>query len=184
MVVRLCAALCGVAILCAWSSSGIAKLTNDKDDAAASTAHTRADPEVEKHMLNENLGQRGRSIIGAASMYNPFEPGAYEGPIETGSGENYDLDAWTAAIQTRFRKTFGGIRYGTQYQPAYALVEAVGKRAIIKINDVGPLEPGRVIDLSKKTMAYFDPSLQKGVIPGVKITPLEGKQWRPGPLDS
>jgi rare lipoprotein A len=82
------------------------------------------------------------------------------------------------------RKTFGGVRYGSQYEPAYALVEASGKKAIIKINDVGPLRPGRVIDLSKKTMGFFDPSLQKGIIPGVRITPLQGKQWTPGPLDS
>ncbi len=133
---------------------------------------------------HEDAGQRGSSIVGAASMYNPFEPGPYEGPIKTASGELYDLAGWTAAIQTRFRRTFGGIRFAKEYRPAYALVEAVGKRAIIKINDVGPLEPGRIIDLSKKTMAYFDPSLQKGVIPGVKITPLEGKQWIPGPLES
>jgi peptidoglycan lytic transglycosylase len=185
MVVRLRAALCGVAILCAYSSYGIAKPTNDREHfAAARTTHTRPDRPSKSHVHREDAGQRRGSIVGAASMYNPFEPGPYEGPIKTASGELYDIAAWTAAIQTRFRQTFGGIRYGKEYRPAYALVEAVGKRAIIKINDVGPLEPGRVIDLSKKTMAYFDPSLQKGVIPGVKITPLQGKQWTPGPLES
>ncbi len=182
MVVRLRAALCGIAVLCACSSSGTAKPANDNDYVArVRTTSTGVNGAIEEHTLEK---KRGASIVGAASMYNPFEPGAYEGRIKTASGETYDLDAWTAAIQTRFRNTFGGIRYGIQYQPAYALLEAVGKKVIIKINDVGPLEPGRVIDLSKKTMAYFDPSLQKGVIPAVKITPLDGKQWRPGPLDS
>ncbi len=182
MIVHLRAALCGVAILCAFSSYGTAKPTNDNDHVSrVRTTSTGFDGAIKKHTLDE---ERGASIVGAASMYNPFEPGAYEGPIKTASGEIYDLDAWTAAIQTRFRNTFGGIRSGIQYQPAYALVEAIGKKVILKINDVGPLEPGRVIDLSKKAMAYFDPSLQKGVIPAVKITPLDGKQWRPGPLDS
>ncbi len=185
MVVRLGAAICGIVILCVCTSSGIAKPTMDKDEVAALRAsHTRAGL-LKRHTLEEKPSHSGGSIVGAASMYNPFEPGPYEGPTETASGESYDLAGWTAAIQTRFRQMFGGIRFGKEYQPAYALVEAAGKRAIIKINDVGPLRPGRVIDLSEKTMAYFDPSLKRGVIPGVKITPLDGKQqWTPGPLDS
>jgi peptidoglycan lytic transglycosylase len=184
MVVRLGAAICGIAILCVCSSSGMAKPTIDKEEVAALRAsHTRAGP-LKSH-TREKPTQRADRIVGAASMYNPFEPGPYEGPTKTASGESYDIAGWTAAIQTRFRQTFGGIRFGKEYRPAYALVEAAGKKAIIKINDVGPLRPGRVIDLSKKTMAYFDPSLKKGVIPGVKITPLDGKQqWTPGPLDS
>jgi peptidoglycan lytic transglycosylase len=183
MVVRLCAALCGVAMLFAFSSYGIAKPTIDREHTSLS-APARVDKRMKNRVREEDAGQRGGSIVGAASMYNPFEPGPYEGPLKTASGELYDIAGWTAAIQTRFRHTFGGIGFGKQYRPAYALVEAAGKRAVIKINDVGPLEPGRVIDLSKKTMAYFDPSLQKGVIRGVKVTPLEGKQWTPGPLES
>jgi rare lipoprotein A len=80
------------------------------------------------------------------------------------------------------RETFGGVRPGKDYRPAYALVEAAGKRAIIKINDVGPLKPGRVIDFNEKTMRYFDPSLQRGIIEAVKITPLPGDGWAPGPV--
>jgi hypothetical protein len=84
MVVRLGAALCGFAILCACSSYGTAKPTNDKDYVATDrTTHTGA---IKKHTLEE---KRGASIVGAASMYNPFESGAYEGPIETASGESY-----------------------------------------------------------------------------------------------
>ena len=43
--------------------------------------------------------------------------------------------AWTVAIQTDLRETFGGIRHSKDYRPTYALVEVAEKRAIIKIND-------------------------------------------------
>jgi rare lipoprotein A len=125
----------------------------------------------------------GATIVGAASMYDPFQPGYDEGGIVTASGELYDPIAWTAAIHTNLRETFGGIRHGKDYRPAYALVEVADKRAIIKINDVGPLKPGRVIDFNQQTMRYFDPSLQLGVVHNVKITPLPGNRWAPGPIN-
>jgi rare lipoprotein A len=106
-----------------------------------------------------------------------------EGGIETASGELYDRMAWTAAIQTDLRETFGGIRYGKDYRPTYALVEVAEKRVIIKINDVGPLKPGRVIDFNKETMRYFDPTLQRGIIHSVKVTPLPGDGWETGPIN-
>jgi hypothetical protein len=83
------------------------------------------------------------------------------GGSETASGELYDPVAWTAAIQIDLRDAFGGVHYGWRYHPAFALVESGGKRAIIKINDVGPLRPGRVIDFNQQTMRYFDPPLQR-----------------------
>jgi rare lipoprotein A len=66
--------------------------------------------------------------------------------------------------------------------PKYALVEAVGKKVILKINDVGPLTPGRIIDLNERAMRYFDPSLQLWVIHEVKVRPLSGDDWVPGPV--
>ena len=101
---------------------------------------------------------------------NPFQPGQDEGGIETASGEPYDPFAWTAAIQTDLRETFGGIHHGKDYRPAYALVEVADKRAIIKINDVGPLKPGRIIDFNEQTMRYFDPSLQSDHADGTIYT--------------
>ena len=53
---------------------------------------------------------------------------------------------------------------------------------IVKINDVGPLKPGRVIDLNQQTMYYFDPSLQHGLVFGMMITPLPGDGWVAGPV--
>ena len=95
-------------------------------------------------------------------------------------GERYDPSAWAAAIQTDLREMFGGVRHGAR--ASYALVEGTDKKAIVKINDVGPLMPGRVIDFDEQTMRYFDPSLRLGVIQNVRVTPLSGDDWTPGPI--
>jgi rare lipoprotein A len=122
----------------------------------------------------------GEAIVGAASTYNPFRTGWREGGPNTASGERYDPSAWAAAIKMSVRQRFGGVQYGDR--PKYAVVEAVGKKVIVKINDVGPLTPGRVIDLNERTMRHFDPSLQLGVIHDVKVRPLSGDYWVPGPV--
>jgi rare lipoprotein A len=122
----------------------------------------------------------GDAIVGVASTYNPFRPGWQEGGPETASGERYDPSDWAAAIKTSLREKFGGVQFGAR--PKYALVEAVGKKVIVKINDVGPLTPGRIIDFNERTMRYFDPSLELGVINHVKVSPLFGDFWIPGPV--
>ncbi|TKW74417.1 MAG: hypothetical protein DI543_24530 [Bradyrhizobium icense] len=120
------------------------------------------------------------TIVGAASTYNPFKPGWREGGPETASGERYDPSVWAAAIKTTLREKFGGVQFGAR--PKFALVEAVGKKIIVKINDVGPLTPGRIIDLNERAMRYFDPSMERGVIEDVKVSPLAGDFWVPGPV--
>ncbi len=122
----------------------------------------------------------GDAIVGAASTYNPFKPGWREGGPDTASGERYDPDCWAAAIKITLRERFGGVQFGAR--PKYALVEAAGKKVIVKINDVGPLTPGRIVDLNERTMRYFDPSLELGVIHGVTVKPLYGDYWVPGPV--
>lgn len=122
----------------------------------------------------------GDAIVGAASTYNPFRAGWREGGRNTASGERYDPSVWAAAIKTSLRRKFGGVHYGAR--PKYALVEAVGKKVIVKINDVGPLTPGRIIDLNERAMRHFDPSLRRGVIHGVTVRPLSGDDWTPGPV--
>ena len=122
----------------------------------------------------------GDAIVGAASMYNPFKSGWREGGSGTASGERYDPSVWAAAIKITLRQKFGGVEFGAR--PKYALVEAAGKKVIVKINDVGQLTPGRIIDLNERTMSYFDPSLQLGVINDVKVSPLAGDYWIPGPV--
>jgi len=122
----------------------------------------------------------GDAVVGAASMYNPFKPGKEEGGPRTASGERYDPSGWTAAIKTSLRRKFGGVQFGER--PKYALIEAVGKKVIVKINDVGPLRPGRIIDFNERTMRHFDPSLERGVIGDVKVIPLTGDNWTLGPV--
>jgi peptidoglycan lytic transglycosylase len=182
MALRLYAAICGAAILFVCSSSAMAKLGT----LGKSTAASRYDGCASSHDKKRCIAARasiGVTIVGTASIYDPFQPGYDEGGIQTASGELYDPIAWTAAIQIGLRETFGGVRHGKDYRPAYALIEVAHKRAIIKINDVGPLKPGRVIDLNKRTMRYFDPTLERGLVHSVRITPLPGDSWETGPIN-
>lgn len=126
--------------------------------------------------------QPSPTITGIASTYNPYRDGAAEGGAQTASGEHYDPHAWTAAIQIDLRSQFGGVRYGRLYQPAFALVASGDRQVIVKINDVGPLRPGRVIDLNERSMRYFDPFLRRGLLNDVAITLLPGEDWTPGPV--
>lgn len=162
MLFRAGAAICGAMVMLAV----LATVARSEDAAVHSSA-----------VVDEACGV---ALVGAASSYNPFQPGANEGGPQTASGERYDPDAWTAAIKTSLREKFGGVQFGER--PKYALVEAVGKKVIVKINDVGPLMPGRIIDLNERTMRHFDPSMEVGVIRDVKVMPLIGDYWVPGPV--
>jgi rare lipoprotein A len=179
MVVRLGAAICVAAMTCGYSSSAFAD----------SVAHSRDELLPRSQKVTGQQRNKpdpvggGAPISGVASTYNPYRPGWREGGRSTASGERYDPAAWTAAIKTSLRTKFGGVHYGTHYRPAYALVESADKQVVVRINDVGPLTPGRVIDLNEKTMYYFDPTLDRGLIRRVKVTPLPGAYWTPGPVD-
>jgi rare lipoprotein A len=132
--------------------------------------------------IKEHVALRHVTIIGTASTYNPYRGGSNAKNVATASGDTYDPTAWTAAIQIDLREHFGGIHYGRNYQPAYALVENGEKQIIVKINDVGPLKPGRLIDLSERSMHYFDPLLHRGLVSDMKITLLPGADWTLGPV--
>jgi rare lipoprotein A len=163
MVFRLSAALCGVVTMFAIS---VTAARSETGSAHSSTLASAAS---------------GSAIVGAASTYNPFKPGWREGSRSTASGERYDPTGWAAAIKTTLRQKFGGVQFGAK--PKFALVEAIGKKVIVKINDVGPLTPGRIIDLNERTMRHFDPDMRLGVIHDVKVTPLAGQNWVAGPVD-
>ena len=189
MMASLNAAICGAAIVLSYPS----EVSPLRTDIIASAAEMDA-PTDSSSMRMANLGKpdlnnvtaiaSGMSIVGTASTYNPYRPGKLEGGIETASGESYDPNAWTAAIQTNLRERFGGVGYGTNYRPTYALVESADRQAVVvKINDVGPLKPGRIIDFNEQTIRYFDPTLQLGLIPDVRVTPLLGDDWSPGPIE-
>ena len=134
-------------------------------------------------ILHQEIIPAGKTIIGIASTYNPVDPTDLDaGNEELASGERYDPQGWTAAIRTDLRDKFGGVRFGRNYQPAYALVQSSDKKLIVKINDVGPLRRGRIIDLNTRAMSYFDPTLQLGLIDNVKVTPLADRAWALGPV--
>lgn len=160
------AAVCGVAIIFASSVS---------TKAAVRPRHLVVNTQV--RAANTELSP----FIGTASTYNPFRPDPSAGGKLTASGEDYSADSWTAAIQTKLRRFFGGVFWGKAYRPRFALVETTDKRAVVKINDVGPLKPGRIIDLNEQAMRYFDPTMQRGIIKSVKVTPLPGEDWTAGP---
>jgi rare lipoprotein A len=132
--------------------------------------------------IQSEAALKNAMILGTVSTYNPYRDGLEEGGTLTASGELYDPGAWTAAVQTDLREQFGGVRYGKLYQPTFALVESGEKQMIVRINDVGRLKPGRVLDLNERSMRYFDPFLSRGLIVDVRITLLPGEDWTPGPL--
>jgi rare lipoprotein A len=143
-----------------------------------------ADPGYDWSLIARSLaGYAAAPIAGIASTYNPLNDNDISaGGMSTASGELYDPDGWTAAIQIDLRWIFGGVRYGKNYRPTFALVEVGDKRAIVRINDVGPLAPGRIIDLNERTMRYFDPSMQAGIL-AAKVTPLAGDDFVAGPVE-
>jgi rare lipoprotein A len=163
MVVRLGAATCVAAIMITCLLCSFTQSANQKQNRRITAAMEPA-------------------IVGVASTYNPLRPDNQSGGTETASGEPYDPAAWTAAIQTDLREKFGGVHYGREYRPAYALVASAAKKAIVKINDVGSLEPGRVIDFNEQTMRYFDPTLEHGLVDPITVTPLLGDHWSTGPI--
>ncbi len=181
MVVRFSAALCVAAMLFAYSSLVMKFGGAVRSAGEAWTVRAAATARLQGKL---NAAVSGVTILGTASTYNPFRPGVSSGGTETASGEPYDPSGWTAAVQIDLREMFGGVRYGKDYRPSYALVASANKQAIVKINDVGPLERGRIIDFNEQTMRYFDPSLELGLIYPVEVKPLLGDDWSPGPIAS
>ena len=135
-------------------------------------------------LIQKHAAPTPATVVGVASTYNPYRYGIGSGGKQTASGEPYDPAAWTAAIRIDLREQFGGVRYGKNYRPTFALVAAGNKSVVVKINDVGPLKPGRVIDLNERSMSYFDPTQQLGLIDEVKVTLLRDDNWTPGPVAS
>jgi rare lipoprotein A len=179
MMLRLGAVICGALVLV----YSLASTTQAEFSAIYSYVSTgNSYFAISQSTQIRNSASTGVTIIGVASTYNPYKPGEQSGGPETASGEPYDPSAWTAAIQTDLREQFGGVGYGKNYRPVFALVECADKHVIVKINDVGPLRSGRVIDFNEQTMRYFDPTLELGLIGSVEVTPLRGDDWTTGPL--
>src|SRR4029079_743423 len=88
-----------------------------------------------------------------------------------------------APAQLSVRNQYVCVRSGSLYQPVYAIAEYAGKRAIVKLNDVGPLRPGRKFDLSRAAMEQFG-GLEVGLLPDFKMTLLpRGRDYTLGPVN-
>src|ERR1700684_746730 len=120
MVVRLGVAICVAAVMFACPTFSITQSGGHKQIAGDGTAMA-AMAALAPMAPMAAVVAAAPGIIGIASTYNPYRAGQQSGGTETASGEPYDPTAWTAAIQTDLREKFGGVRYGKDYRPTYAL---------------------------------------------------------------
>lgn len=119
----------------------------------------------------------GQQFSGEATVYARRFHGK-----RTSTGEVFNTDAYTAAIQIGLRDQFGGVSGASG--PGYAIVENLdnGRKIVVKINDVGPLAPGRVIDLSEASSKYLLNSRRPGSVGRVRVTRI--RSGTPGPMTS
>src|SRR5919106_1342022 len=104
---------------------------------------------------------RGSVQTGRASWYGQ----AHHGRM-TASGERFDMNALTAAHPT--------LPFGTRLR----VVNLDNDRSVdVRVNDRGPLVPGRIIDLSYAAARALD-AIGAGIIP-VRLTVLGGTAAAP-----
>jgi len=104
----------------------------------------------------EELGEIDSALSGAtgtcrASFYGPGFHGH-----RTANGEIFNQNALTAARQTRLARTFP---FGARVRVTN--VES-GDAVVVRVNDTGPLRPGRCLDLSQGAFERIAP-LSQGV---------------------
>ena len=127
------------------------------------------------------------SFKGDASTYNPYLPGWRTGGGTLATGGPYNPNSYDAALQLGLAKQYR-CGYGSR-AICHAVVQAPNGRAmVVRINDNGPLVPGRVIDLNEKSMRYLSNNTlgnNKGVIKNVTVTLLCGIEGMAlGPLEA
>ncbi len=117
----------GLAIACLIVGLGAAQGPNISEAKPAPVSSTQVQPEVRKQ-----AGKSKPYQVGTASWYGEDFDGK-----PTASGEPYDMYDMTAASLT--------IPLGT-----YVRVTNLhnGKAVVVRVNDRGPVVPGRIIDLS------------------------------------
>lgn len=126
------------------------------------------------------------SVRGDASTYNPNYAGWKTGGQSLATGGRYNPNAFEAALQLDLAKKYK-CGYGSG-AICHAIVQAPnGKSMLVRINDNGPLVPGRIIDLNEMSMRYISGGVNgknSGVVKNVTVTLLcaaSGMQL--GPLD-
>ena len=97
------------------------------------------------------------TLTGGASFYGARDGFAGK---KTACGERFNPNALTAAHRT--------LPFGTRVRVTNL---QNGKQVVVRINDRGPYEPGRIIDLSRRAARIIGIT-QKGVAQ-VKLEPLE-----------
>jgi rare lipoprotein A len=133
----------GLALALLFASLGAAQGPNNSEATPAPTSSVKTQTDVRKP-----AGKPKPYQVGTASWYGDF----FEGK-PTASGEPYDMYEMTAAHPT--------IPLGT-----YVRVTNLrnGKAVIVRVNDRGPIVPGRIIDLSyqaAQVLKFKDRGLQK-----------------------
>jgi rare lipoprotein A len=122
---------------------GAAQGPNNSEASSAPTRAVQANPEVRKQ-----TGKNQPYQIGTASWYGEYFVGK-----PTASGEDFDMYDMTAAHPT--------LPLGT-----YVRVTNLrnGRTVVVKVNDRGPIVPGRIIDLSfgaAQVLQFENRGLQK-----------------------
>jgi rare lipoprotein A len=115
---------------------------NNSEASSAPTSPIQVNPEVRNQAKNQPYQ------IGTASWYGEYFDGK-----PTASGEDYDMYDMTAAHPT--------LPLGS-----YVRVTNLrnGKAVVVKVNDRGPIVPGRIIDLSygaARALQFENRGLQK-----------------------
>jgi len=133
----------GLAIACLIASLGAAQGPNNSEATPAPNSSPKKQVEVRKQ-----AGKPKPYEVGTASWYGEDFVGK-----PTASGEPYDMYDMTAASLT--------IPLGT-----YVRVTNLrnGKAVVVRVNDRGPVVPGRIIDLSyqaAKSLQFKDRGLQR-----------------------
>jgi peptidoglycan lytic transglycosylase len=117
----------GLALAFLIASLGAAQGPNNSEATPAPTSSAQTKPEVRKQ-----AGKPAPYQVGTASWYGEYFDGK-----PTASGETYDMYALTAAHPTLPLGSY--VRVTNLHN---------GRVVIVKVNDRGPIVPGRIIDLS------------------------------------
>jgi len=117
----------GLAIICTSACLGAAQGPNISEAKSAPVSSVHIQPEVRKQVRKTKPYQ-----VGTASWYGRN----FEGK-ETASGEKYHMNDMTAASLT--------LPLGSHVKVTNL---RNGKSVVVRINDRGPIVPGRIIDLS------------------------------------
>jgi rare lipoprotein A len=152
----------GLALGCLFASLGAAQGPNISEAKPAPSSSTQTKSEVRKQ-----AGKPKAYQIGTASWYGDY----FEGK-PTASGEPYEMYDMTAAHLTLPLGSFVRV---TNLRN--------GRAVVVRVNDRGPIVPGRIIDLSysaAEALQFRSRGLQRVRLDVVKSTQVNAKLVHPG----